>query len=80
MLRAILREVSATSGCTFSDATSRRHGVLVKSTGDGIDAAFDDALDAVVSRLEFVINLKQAKALGITIPRVVGLQADYIYE
>jgi putative tryptophan/tyrosine transport system substrate-binding protein len=32
------------------------------------------------TRLEFVINLKQAKALGITIPRAVRLQADYIIE
>jgi putative ABC transport system substrate-binding protein len=32
------------------------------------------------SRLEFVINLKQAKALGITIPHAVRLQADYIIE
>ena len=32
------------------------------------------------SRLELVINLKQAKALGITVPRAVLLQADYIIE
>jgi putative tryptophan/tyrosine transport system substrate-binding protein len=32
------------------------------------------------SRLELVINLKPAKALGITIPRAVRLQADYIIE
>jgi putative ABC transport system substrate-binding protein len=32
------------------------------------------------SRLELVINLKQAKTLGITVPRGVLLQADYIIE
>ena len=32
------------------------------------------------SRLELVINLKEAKALGITVPRAVLLQADYIIE
>lgn len=32
------------------------------------------------SRLELVINLKRAAALGITIPHAVRLQADYIIE
>jgi len=32
------------------------------------------------ARFEFVVNLKTAKALGITVPRAVLLQADYIIQ
>lgn len=32
------------------------------------------------ARFEFVVNLRTAKALGITVPRTVLLQADYVVE
>lgn len=32
------------------------------------------------ARFEFVVNLKTARSLGISVPRAVLLQADYVIE
>ncbi len=51
------------------DALSRatveaHHGLIVKMTGDGIHAAFDDPLDAVVAALELQQALSELNASG----------------
>lgn len=56
----------------------RRSGDYVVKILNGVKPA--DMPIEQPSRLEFVINMKQANALGITVPRAVRLQADYIIE
>ena len=40
------------------DAVLRHHGVVVKSTGDGIHAVFQDPLDALAATVDFQVALE----------------------
>ena len=42
------------------EAVVRNHGMVVKSTGDGMHAAFEDPRDALVATLEFQIALDES--------------------
>jgi len=44
------------------DAVERHRGTLVKTTGDGVHAAFDDPLDAVTAALQLQLALAEPQA------------------
>ena len=58
-----------------------RQGVVVKMTGDGVHAAFDDPLDAVVAALELQHALAEAEAGGELVLSVrCGLDAGVVEQ
>ncbi|MEP7061099.1 MAG: adenylate/guanylate cyclase domain-containing protein [Betaproteobacteria bacterium] len=58
------------------DTVSRHHGTVVKTTGDGIHAAFDDPLDAVDAALQLQLTLgEQASATGLRLAVRCGIHA-----
>ena len=61
------------------DAVLRHHGVVVKSTGDGIHAAFQDPLDALAATVEFQIALEAPDASeGLQLRVRCGIHAGVI--
>jgi len=61
------------------DAVLRHHGVVVKSTGDGIHAAFQDPLDALAATVEFQIALETPDASdGLQLRVRCGVHAGVI--
>jgi predicted ATPase/class 3 adenylate cyclase len=61
------------------DAVLRHHGVVVKSTGDGIHAAFQDPLDALAATVEFQIALESPDASdGLKLRVRCGIHAGVI--
>jgi predicted ATPase/class 3 adenylate cyclase len=64
----------------ISRATVESHrGIVVKTTGDGIHAAFDDPLNAVASALEIQIVLSEPESTsGILLPVRCGLHVGVV--
>ncbi|MEO8346704.1 MAG: tetratricopeptide repeat protein [Betaproteobacteria bacterium] len=61
------------------EAVVRNHGVVVKSTGDGMHAAFDDPRDALVATLEFQMALDESLPDDVLTLRVrCGIHAGAI--
>ena len=61
------------------DAVIRHHGVVVKSTGDGIHAVFQDPLDALAATVDFQIALETKDACdGLQLRVRCGLHAGVI--
>jgi class 3 adenylate cyclase len=61
------------------DAVIRHHGVVVKSTGDGIHAVFQDPLDALAATVDFQIALETKDASdGLQLRVRCGLHAGVI--
>jgi predicted ATPase/class 3 adenylate cyclase len=58
------------------EAIARHRGMLVKSTGDGVHAAFDHAVDALRAALQLQIELRDPAATdGLTLKVRCGLHA-----
>jgi predicted ATPase/class 3 adenylate cyclase len=61
------------------EAVLRHHGVVVKSTGDGIHAAFRDPVDALAATVEFQIALERPEASeGLELRVRCGIHAGVI--
>jgi predicted ATPase/class 3 adenylate cyclase len=61
------------------DAVLRHHGSVVKSTGDGIHAAFEDPVDALAATAEFQIALETPDAsAGLQLRVRCGIHAGMI--
>ncbi len=61
------------------DAVIRHHGVVVKSTGDGIHAVFQDPLDALAATVDFQIALETPDASeGLQLRVRCGVHAGVI--
>ena len=61
------------------DAVLRHHGVVVKSTGDGIHAAFQDPVDALAATVDFQIALEAPDASdGLQLRVRCGVHAGVI--
>jgi len=61
------------------DAVLRHHGVVVKSTGDGIHAAFQDPVDALAATVDFQIALETPAASdGLSLRVRCGVHAGVI--
>ncbi len=57
-------------------AVERHHGTIVKMTGDGVHAAFDRPLDALIATLEIQQQLSAPEtADGLALPLRCGLHA-----
>src|ERR1700680_4466060 len=60
-------------------AVEGRHGTVVKMTGDGMHAAFDDALDALAATLDMQQALADSAATnGVPLPVRCGLHAGVV--
>ena len=57
-------------------AVERNQGTIVKMTGDGVHAAFDRPIDALIATLEIQKQLSQTQAAdGLPLPLRCGLHA-----
>ena len=57
-----MREALARHDAMGQDAVTRHHGRVVKTTGDGIHAVFDDPLDAIAATIALQQSLADAQA------------------
>ena len=68
--------VMARHDAISKSAVERNHGTIVKMTGDGVHAAFDRPLDALIATLEIQQRLSTADAAdGLPLPLRCGLHA-----
>ena len=68
--------VMARHDAVSKSAVERNRGTIVKMTGDGIHAAFDRPLDALIATLEIQQQLSTAEtADGLPLPLRCGLHA-----
>ncbi len=68
--------VMARHDAISKSAVERNRGTIVKMTGDGIHAAFDRPLDALIATLEIQQQLSTAEtADGLPLPLRCGLHA-----
>jgi len=74
-----MREALARHDALARSAIETRHGTLVKTTGDGVHAAFGDPLDAVMAVVELSRRLEDPQATGGLALRVrCGLHAGVV--
>jgi class 3 adenylate cyclase len=68
--------VMARHDAVSKSAVERNRGTIVKMTGDGVHAAFDRPLDALIATLEIQQQLSSADtAVGLPLPLRCGLHA-----
>ena len=71
-----MRPVMARHDAVSKAAVERHHGTIVKMTGDGVHAAFNSPLDALIATLEIQQLLSAPDATeGLALPLRCGLHA-----